>query len=106
MPSISAQISLYPLLHKRRSPVIDEALKEFRRLGVEVRPGTMSTLVIGSEGSIFAALRRAFRKATRHGKVVMVVTVSNACPVSGARYLKAGPSSGKKEGRTARAGRN
>jgi len=81
MPRISAQVSLYPLLHERRSPVIDEAMEEFRRLRLEVRPGIMSTLVIGSEELIFSALREAFRKASRRGKVVMVVTVSNACPV-------------------------
>jgi uncharacterized protein YqgV (UPF0045/DUF77 family) len=82
MPGISAQISLYPLLQKQRSSVIDEALEEFRRQGLEVQPGAMSTLVFGSEESIFSALQVAFGKAGRRGKVVMVVTISNACPIS------------------------
>jgi len=105
MPSISAQVSLYPLLHKRRSPVIDEALEEVRRRGLEVRPGTMSTLVIGGEESIFTALRDAFRKATSRRKVVMVVTVSNACPLSAETDSPARLRSRKVGDRTARADR-
>jgi uncharacterized protein YqgV (UPF0045/DUF77 family) len=80
MPEISAQVSLYPLLHEQMAPVIDEAVAEFRRQGLEVQPGPMSTLVAGSEASVFVGLQEAFRKASSHGKVVMVVTVSNACP--------------------------
>jgi uncharacterized protein YqgV (UPF0045/DUF77 family) len=85
MPDISAQISLYPLLHEQMSPVIEEALGEFRRQGLEVQPGTMSTLVAGKEAAVFEALQAAFQKASGHGKVVMVVTVSNACPVPARR---------------------
>ena len=79
MPEISAQVSLYPLRHEELSPVIDEALEEFRRQGLEVQPGTMSTMVLGSEELVFSALRDAFTNASRRGDVVMVVTVSNAC---------------------------
>jgi uncharacterized protein YqgV (UPF0045/DUF77 family) len=85
MSGISAQVSLYPLRHEQLSPVIDEALGEFRRQGLEVQPGTMSTLVLGSEELVFSALREAFGKASRRGEVVMVVTMSNACPVSADR---------------------
>lgn len=48
MPGISAQVSLYPLLQEERAPVINEALEEFRRQGLEVQPGAMSTVVFGS----------------------------------------------------------
>jgi uncharacterized protein YqgV (UPF0045/DUF77 family) len=85
MPGISAQVSLYPLRHKQLSPVIDEALEEFRRRDLEVQPGTMSTLVLGTEELVFSALREAFRKASRRGEVVMVVTLSNACPLPARR---------------------
>jgi uncharacterized protein YqgV (UPF0045/DUF77 family) len=82
MPGISAQVSLYPFRHEQLAPVIDEALEELRRRGLEVQPGTMSTLVLGSEESVLSALREAFGKASRRGEVVMVVTISNACRVS------------------------
>lgn len=81
MRGISAQVSLYPLRHEQFSPVIDEAIEEFRREGLEVQPGAMSTVISGSEESVFSALREVFGKASRDGEVVMVVTISNACPV-------------------------
>lgn len=40
----------------------------------------MSTLLAGSEDELFAALQSALRTATAAGEVVMVVTLSNACP--------------------------
>jgi hypothetical protein len=42
----------------------------------------MSTIVVGNEAVIFAALGEAFAKAAELGEVVMTVTVSNACPVA------------------------
>jgi hypothetical protein len=42
----------------------------------------MSTIVVGDEAVIFAALGEAFAKAAELGAVVMTVTVSNACPVA------------------------
>jgi hypothetical protein len=40
----------------------------------------MSTLVWGEETAVFAALEEAFHQAAESGDVVMVVTLSNACP--------------------------
>jgi uncharacterized protein YqgV (UPF0045/DUF77 family) len=62
--------------------VIDEALEEFRRFDLDVRPGPMSTRVSGEETDVFAAMRQAFLKSAAKGDVVMVVTVSQACPAS------------------------
>jgi hypothetical protein len=42
----------------------------------------MSTIVVGDEAVIFAALGEAFAKAAELGEIVMTVTVSNACPVA------------------------
>jgi hypothetical protein len=41
----------------------------------------MSTIVVGDEAVIFAALGEAFAKAAELGEIVMTVTVSNACPM-------------------------
>lgn len=79
---ISAQVSLYPLRQQHLAPAIDEALEEFRRQGLEVQPGTMSTQIIGDNERVFSALRKAFGKACRRGEVVMAVSLSNACPIS------------------------
>lgn len=81
MPRISAQASLYPLRQEHLTSAIDEALDEFRRQGLEVQPGAMSTQVAGDEERVFSALKKAFGQACQRGEVVMVVTLSNACPM-------------------------
>ena len=81
MIGITAQVSLYPLGQEDLSPVIDEALRIFRERGLDVNPGSMSTLVSGGDEAVFAALQAAFQGAARGGRVVMAVTFSNACPV-------------------------
>jgi uncharacterized protein YqgV (UPF0045/DUF77 family) len=81
MNTIAAQVSLYPLRRERLGPVIEEAIETFRRAGLLVTEGPMSTVVAGELDAVFAALREAFARATAHGEAVMVVTVSNGCPV-------------------------
>jgi uncharacterized protein YqgV (UPF0045/DUF77 family) len=80
MAGISAQVSLYPLGQEDLSPVIDEALGIFQKHGLAVNPGPMSTLIIGDDETVFTVLQAAFQRAAGQGRVVMVVTFSNACP--------------------------
>ena len=79
---VAVQVSLYPLRQTELSPAIDKALAIFWESGLEVTPGPMSTIIAGDDDAVFAALRDAFRSAA-DGEVVMVVTISNACPVPG-----------------------
>lgn len=81
MIGIAAQVSLYPLRQASLSPAIDQALQIFRGHGLSVEPGAMSTLIAGDDATIFAALQEVFRCAAEQSQVVMVVTLSNACPV-------------------------
>jgi uncharacterized protein YqgV (UPF0045/DUF77 family) len=81
MIRISAQVSLYPLEQENLSPAIDEALQIFSMHDLEVNPGIMSTLLIGDDQPIFTALQFAFQHIAGQGRVVMVVTFSNACPL-------------------------
>jgi uncharacterized protein YqgV (UPF0045/DUF77 family) len=64
------------------SPVIEQALHVFQTHGLAVRPGDMSTLVTGDDEAVFASLKELFAQAAQQGDVVMVVTLSNACPMS------------------------
>lgn len=77
---LTAQVSLYPLRQEHLSPPIDAALALWRERGLEVQPGTMSTLIAGDEATLWEALREAFTAATAYGETVIIVTVSNACP--------------------------
>jgi formylmethanofuran dehydrogenase subunit E len=82
MIGISAQVSLYPLGQETLSSTIDEALHIIQEHELEVRPGAMSTVISGETSVVFQALQRAFEHSAIQGEAVMVVTFSNACPVS------------------------
>ena len=81
MYGITAQVSLYPLGEADLSPAIDAAIGEIGRQGVEYRTGEMSTVLWGDDEKVFPALLGAFREAASRGHVVMVITLSNACPL-------------------------
>jgi uncharacterized protein YqgV (UPF0045/DUF77 family) len=55
-------------------------LETFRRHELQVYPGMIGTVVLGTHDSVFAALQEAYHKASQQGQVIMTVTLSNACP--------------------------
>lgn len=81
MIGISAQISLYPLGQPDIAMPIEDAIASLKASGVETRVGNMSTQIWGGSEQVFDALRAAFAQAAATGPAVMVVTVSNACPL-------------------------
>ncbi len=83
MAEISAQVSLYPLRQPDLGPPIQAAWRIFEEHGLEVERGAMSTVVWGEEEAVMEALKEAFHWASREGEVVMVITLSNACPHPG-----------------------
>lgn len=80
MSAVTLQFSLYPLGRDDLSPVIDDAVETFRAAGLSVEPGTMSSVVAGEDAAVFTALGEAYRRAAGKDRVVMVATLSNACP--------------------------
>jgi len=80
MPSVTAQVSLYPLREAHTGPAIAEAVDRFREAGLDVWEGPMSTVVAGDLDAVCNGLRDAFTSAAAQGEVVLVVTLSNACP--------------------------
>jgi uncharacterized protein YqgV (UPF0045/DUF77 family) len=80
---VSAQISVYPLRQDRFGPAIEAVRASLADRGLTPEVGPMSTIAVGEDAVIFAALGDAFAKAAELGEVVMTVTVSNACPVAG-----------------------
>ena len=79
--SISAQVSLYPLRPEHLDSVINDAINLWQQRELGVWPGAMSTVVAGEPQAVWDALRDAFALATQRCETVMVVTLSNACPV-------------------------
>jgi len=78
---LAAQVGVYSLRQPRLSPAIERALARLEEAGLEVEPGPMSSIILGDSASLFAGLRAAFEAAAEEGETVMVVTVSNACPL-------------------------
>ena len=76
---ITAQLTLYPLRTEHLGPAVDAALAAVRDTGLSVEAGRMSTTLAGPDEAVLTALRAAFQAAARHGEVVLVATVSNAC---------------------------
>ena len=84
MNTISVQLSLYPLRQSQLGPAISRALEVFRARGLDVRPGTMSTVIVGDVDAVFDGLKASFQTAAALGDVVMVASVSNCCPAPAA----------------------
>jgi len=78
---VTAQVSLYSLRQEHLSLAIDAAIDVFSARELEVQPGAMSRLIAGDSVAVWTALRDAFAAAARGGETVMVVAVSNACPL-------------------------
>jgi len=78
---LAAQVSMYPLRQSRLSPAIDEALGIFKQHDLEVTLGAMSSVVSGDDEALFAAIKEVFQQISEQGEVVMIITLSNACPV-------------------------
>jgi uncharacterized protein YqgV (UPF0045/DUF77 family) len=76
---VSCQFALYPLGAEHLSPAINAAVAALERRGLTVEPGSMSSIVSGPIETVFAALAEAFTAAA-DGGLVLVATVSNACP--------------------------
>jgi uncharacterized protein YqgV (UPF0045/DUF77 family) len=81
MSTISAQVSIYPLRRRSIGTVIEGALNALRTYDVEINTGPMSTGIVGEEIEVFSALRAGFLAACAAGDAVLVMTVSNACPL-------------------------
>jgi uncharacterized protein YqgV (UPF0045/DUF77 family) len=77
---VSAQISVYPLRQPHLRPAVDAVLTELQARGLHPEAGSMSTLVTGEADAVFTALRDSFERVAETGHVVLVVTLSNACP--------------------------
>ena len=78
----SAQLSVYPLRQDRLGPAVETVRAALAARGLKPQVGPMSTIVVGKDALIFAALGEAFAKAASLGEFVMTVTISNARPVA------------------------
>ena len=78
---VGTQVSLYPLGQQDLAPAIQDIWDVLDEAGVEKQAGPMSTLVFGEDREVLEALRQGFERATQRGPAVMVITLTNACPM-------------------------
>ncbi len=79
---VSCQFSLYQLGVEHLGPAIEAALSALRDRGLDVEAGPMSSMVSGPLDAVFAGLSEMLAAAGADRRLVLVATVSNACPVS------------------------
>ena len=78
---VEAEVSLYPLGQERLAPLIEAFVRVLRDNRCEVEVRQMSSLVVGNSHNVFDALRSAYEQAASEGGCVLIVKVSNVCPV-------------------------
>lgn len=78
---VGVQVSLYPLGQEDLLPGIQGVWDALEEAGLQPQPGPMSTLVYGEDQTVLEALREGFRRAAARGRAVMVITLTNACPM-------------------------
>lgn len=80
----SEAVTVEVILHRLRRPEsafwIDQALEVLQEYDLEVSPGARGILVSGDISTLFRALQRMFRRATEHGDVLLLSTLSSAHP--------------------------
>jgi uncharacterized protein YqgV (UPF0045/DUF77 family) len=79
--NVQAEISLYPLRTDDMGHAIGRFLGALNAAGLKVEPGNMSSIVSGDVNAVFSAMDVAFAATAEDSQVVLVMKVSNACPV-------------------------
>ena len=79
--NIQAEASLYPLGTIEIGEAIDCFTEKLTEAGLDVCKGDMSTTMTGEAADVFAALGKAFTGVARENAVVLVLKLSNACPM-------------------------
>jgi uncharacterized protein YqgV (UPF0045/DUF77 family) len=75
-------VSLYPLKSESLSEPITAFLAHLATPHLEISAGAMSTIIVGELKEAFEAMAEAFASVADDGAAVLVVKVSNACPLA------------------------
>jgi uncharacterized protein YqgV (UPF0045/DUF77 family) len=77
---IQAEISLYPLRQNELTKPIQQFVQVLENNKVQLKTGSMSSLVTGDSQVVFGSLREAFEQLAKEYEIVMTAKISNACP--------------------------
>ncbi|MGQ9845148.1 MAG: YkoF family thiamine/hydroxymethylpyrimidine-binding protein [Caldisericia bacterium] len=76
---IGAQISIYPLKEKTISDTLNIFWEELNKRNIKYEINSFATILWVEEDELFELLNQTYKKLSSKS-VVMVVTISNACP--------------------------
>ncbi|MFA5517812.1 MAG: YkoF family thiamine/hydroxymethylpyrimidine-binding protein [Spirochaetota bacterium] len=77
----SMEVSLYPLGTNDLGTSISRFISILEEHGCHVETGSMSTLVTADSSVLFDAMKQAYEHVSSKGGVVVVMKISNTCPV-------------------------
>ena len=77
---VQAEVSLYPLRQNDLTEPIRQFAESLKNENLNVKTGSMSSVISGEESIVFQSLQKAFEQAAKKYEVVLNVKISNACP--------------------------
>ena len=77
---IQAEVSLYPLRQDDLTEPIQQFVESLKNENLNVKTGSMSSVILGEESIVFQSLQKAFEQAAQKYEVVLTAKISNACP--------------------------
>ena len=77
---VQAEVSLYPLRQNDLAKPIEQFIESLKDDHLNVKTGSMSSVISGDCQVVFQSLRKAFEQAAKRYEVVLTVKISNACP--------------------------
>ena len=96
---VSVQFSVYPLREMHLSPAIEKAVNILKSFGLPVEVGSMSSITYGESEIVFKAFQKVYEEVATNSHVVLIITLSNACPFleKDSAHLKSSIYRGKEE---------
>ena len=77
---IQAEVSLYPLRQDDLTEPIQQFVESLKNGNLNVKTGSMSSVISGDSKIVFQSLQKAFEQAAKKYEVVLTAKISNACP--------------------------
>jgi uncharacterized protein YqgV (UPF0045/DUF77 family) len=77
---VQAEVSLYPLRQNDLTKPIQQFVESLKSNDLNVKTGSMSSVISGDESIVFQSLQKAFEQAAQKYEVVLTAKISNACP--------------------------
>ncbi len=79
---VQMEVSLYPFGVEDLLPPIKEFIEALRGEGLEVEVGPLSSFVVSESETLFSALGRAFEKAAKEHRCILVAKVAHLAPAA------------------------